>query len=144
MNKKEIAYDLIKRKLEKNVFMTYKEIADITGYHPKYLLKLKKEVIEGTISLVHQNKGKKPVNTISNEEREYIISLYKRSHASIRRFVRFYGKRSYSCIYNVLKEAGLIWIVLNDVIRLKKCFFFAIILLERMDEYGNVNSWWKD
>ena len=75
MNKKEIAYDLIKRKLDGNVFMTYKEIAYITGYHPKYLLRLKKEIEEGTINLVHQNKGKQPVNTISIEEKNYIISL---------------------------------------------------------------------
>ena len=45
---------------------------------------------------------------ISDKEKEYIISLYKRSHVSIRKFVRFYGKRSYSCIYNVLKEADMI------------------------------------
>ena len=32
------------------------------------------------------------------------ISLYKRSNASIRQFCRFYGRRSYSCIYNVIKE----------------------------------------
>lgn len=108
MNKKEIAYDLIKRKLEDNSFMTYKEIAEITGYHPKYLLKLKKEVQSNTINLIHQNKGRQPINTISEEEKKYITSLYKRSHASIRRFVKFYGKRSYSCVYNVLKEEGLI------------------------------------
>ena len=85
-------------------FYTYKEIAEITGYHPKYLLKLKKEILNGTISMEHGNKNRKPINTISEEEKEKIISLYKRSNASIRKFCKFYGSRSYSCIYNDIKE----------------------------------------
>ena len=68
----------------------------------------KKELEQGTISLVHGNTNRKPVNTITEEEKQYIISLYKRSNASIRQFCRFYKKRSYSCIWHVLKEAGLI------------------------------------
>lgn len=108
MEKKQIAVDLIKKRLNKENLMTYKEIAEITNYHPKYILKLKKEIINNTISLEHKNKGKKPFNTISDDEREFIISLYKRSHVSIRRFVKFYGKRSYSCIYNILKKERLI------------------------------------
>ena len=58
--------------------------------------------------MTHGNKNRKPVNTISEEEKKYIIDLYKRSNASIRKFCKFYGKRSYSCIWHVLKEAGLI------------------------------------
>lgn len=108
MDKKQIAVDLIKKRLNKESFLSYKEIAEITEYHPKYILKLKKEISNNTISLVHKNKGKKPPNTISDDERRYIVFLYKRSHASIRKFVRFYGKRSYSCIYNVLKKEKLI------------------------------------
>ncbi|MDD3187179.1 MAG: hypothetical protein PHD02_01745 [Bacilli bacterium] len=108
MNKKEIAVDLIKKRLNKESFMSYKEIAEVTEYHPKYILKLKKEVLDDTVSLVHKNKGKKPVNTLSEDERKYILLLYKRSHASIRKFVKFYGKRSYSCIYNLLKSENLI------------------------------------
>ena len=38
------------------------------------------------------------------EEKTKIINLYKRSNASIRRFCKFYGSRSYSCVYNVIKE----------------------------------------
>ena len=104
MSKKEEAVRMIKGKLAHDSFYTYKEIAEITGYHHKYLLKLKKEILEGTISMEHGNKNRKPVNTISEEEKEKIISLYKRSNASIRKFCRFYGSRSYSCIYNVIKE----------------------------------------
>lgn len=104
MSKKDEAVNMIKGKLAHDSFYTYKEIAEITGYHPKYLLKLKKEILDGTISLEHGNKNRKPINTISEEEKEKIISLYKRSNASIRKFCKFYGSRSYSCVYNVIKE----------------------------------------
>lgn len=108
MNRKEDAVLLINKKLKGESFLSYNEIATITGYHPKYILKLKHEILTNEISLVHGNKNKKPVNTISDDEKNYIINLYKRSNASIRKFCKFYGKRSYSCIYNVLKEANLL------------------------------------
>ena len=108
MSRKSDAIDLIKRVMEGESYLTYKEIAKITGYHEKYLLKLKKDLETGNISLVHGNTNRKPKNTIPEEEKAYIISLYKRSNASIRKFCKFYKKRSYSCIWNVLKEAGLI------------------------------------
>ena len=58
MEKKKEAVSLIIKKLDGKTFMTYKEIAAITGYHPKYILKLKKEIIDGTISLEHGNLNK--------------------------------------------------------------------------------------
>lgn len=106
-NKKE-AVKLIKDKLNGKTFLTYKEIAEITGYHPKYILKLKREVLDGTISLEHGNKNRVPANVMSDEEKEKIIALYKKSNVSIRKFCHFYNRRSYSCIYNLLKENGLI------------------------------------
>ena len=108
MKEKRNAVILIKKKLDGKTFMSYKEIAGITGYHPKYILKLKKEIIDGTISIEHGNMNRKPVNAISEDERKYIISLYKRSNASVKKFCNFYGKRSYSCIYNILKNEGLL------------------------------------
>ena len=108
MSKKVEAAKLISDKLRGKTYLTYKEIADITGYHPKYILKLKKEILDGNISLEHKNKNKIPVNKMSDKEKEYIISLYKRSNASVLKFCKFYHRRSYSCVYNVLKEAGLI------------------------------------
>ena len=108
MEKKEEAVFLIKKKLNGDKFMTYKDIASITGYHPKYILRLKKEILNNEINLEHGNKNRKPVNTITEQEKKYIINLYKRSNVSIRKFCKFYGKRSYSCIYNTLKEAGLL------------------------------------
>ncbi len=108
MDKKEQAYQLIKNKLEKDSYMSYKEISQITGYHPKYLLKLKREILEGNFKLEHGNKNKKSPHSLPQDEVDKIIGLYKRSHASIRKFCKFYNKRSYSCIYNVLKENNLI------------------------------------
>ena len=108
MKKKENAIKWIERKLKGESFFTYEEIAEVTGYHPKYILKLKKEVEAGTVSLEHGNKNKKAHNSLSDEEIKYIIDLYKRSHVSIKKFYKFYGKRSYSCIYNTLDRAGLI------------------------------------
>lgn len=108
MNRKEEAVALMKEVMEGRSFLQYKEIAKITGYHEKYLLKLKKELEAGTIRMEHGNKNRKPKNTLPEEERQYIIDLYKRSNVSVRKFCKFYGKRSYSCIWHVLKDAGLI------------------------------------
>ena len=108
MNKKEFAVELINKKLNNQTFLNYKEIAEVTGYHPKYILKLKKEILDGTIKMEHGNKNRTPVNVMSDEEKEYIINLYKKSNVSIRKFCNFYNRRSYSCIYNLLKENGLI------------------------------------
>jgi hypothetical protein len=104
MGNKEEAVRLIRKKLNNQSFLSYIEIAEITGYHPKYILKLKKEVIDDTISFEHGNKNRKPVNSLSDEEKKRIIDMYRRSNASIRKFCNFYGMRSYSCIYNVIKE----------------------------------------
>ena len=108
MTRKEIAIKWIERKLRKESFFSYEEIAEYLDYHPKYLLKLKREVEEGTVSSIHGNKNRKAHNALSDEEVKYIINLYKRSHVSIKKFYKFYGKRSYSCIYNTLDRAGLI------------------------------------
>lgn len=108
MGNKALAVKYIKEKLEKKSFLSYEEIAQITDYHPKYILKLKKDIIEGKFHLEHGNKNKVPVNKISPEEEEKIVTLYKRSNASIRKFCNFYHTRSYSCIYGILKKHGLL------------------------------------
>ena len=107
-DKRNQAIRLIKDKLNNKSSLSYVEIAELTNYHPKYILKLKKDIINNNISYVHGNKFKKPTNTIPIEEEQKIVNLYKRSNASIRRFCKFYGRRSYSCIYNVLKRNGLL------------------------------------
>ena len=105
---RNLAITLIKDKLNGKSTLNYKEIAELSGFHSKYILKLKREIMNGTLSTVHGNKNRKPINTIPKEEEMQIINLYKRSHASIKKFAKFYGKRSYSCIYNVLKRNDLI------------------------------------
>ncbi len=108
MSKKIDAAKLIADKLRGKTYLTYVEIANITGYHPKYILKLKKEILEGQIKFKHGNKNREPINKVSQKEKEYIINLYKRSNVSIRKFCKFYNRRSYSCVYNILKEAELL------------------------------------
>ena len=103
-SRKEEAVALIKDKLDNKSFLSYIDIAEITGYHPKYILKLKKELLDGSISFEHGNKNRKPVNAMSEDEKKVIINMYKRSKASIRQFCKFYSGRSYSCIYNLIKE----------------------------------------
>ena len=104
MERKQEAIDLINKKLNGDSFLTYKEIAEVTEYHPKYILKLKKDILNNKVSLIHGNKNRKPSNALSEEEKNKIINLYKKSTVSIRRFCKFYGRRSYSCIYNTLKN----------------------------------------
>lgn len=108
MNRKEMAVKWIERKLRGESFFSYEEIAQYLDYHPKYILKLKKDVEGGNVSCVHGNKNRKAHNALSEQETKYIVDLYKRSHVSIKKFYKFYGKRSYSCIYNTLDRAGLI------------------------------------
>ena len=108
INDRELAIELIFEKLDNRCIYSYKEIAELTGFHPKYILKLKKEILDGTISYTHGNKGKKPHNAITKKEEESIITLYKRSSVNVKKFSKFYGKRSYSCIYSVLKKNNLI------------------------------------
>lgn len=108
MANKKKAVELIKKKLNKETFLSYIEIADLTGYHPKYILKLRDDVKAGNVSFVHGNKNRIPSNSMPLEEKQKIINLYKKSNVSIRKFCNFYNTRSYSCIYNLLKENGLL------------------------------------
>ena len=104
MRDKEEVIRLLQKKEAGESFLSYKEIAEITGYHVKYIFKLKKEFLDGTLKLEHGNKNRTPSNALSESERNKIINLYKRSNASIRKFCKFYNTRSYSCIYNLVKD----------------------------------------
>src|SRR5574344_2998868 len=79
---RNLAISLIKDKIAGKTTLTYKEIADLSEFHPKYILKLKREIIDNSISLVHGNKFRKPINAISIIEEEEIVNLFTRSHAS--------------------------------------------------------------
>lgn len=108
MKNKAQAIELIKSKINDETFLTYEEISELTGYNVKYLFKLKNDILDNKVTLLHGNKNRKPVNALTDNEKQKIVNLYKRSNASIRKFCKFYHTRSYSCIYNVLKENGLI------------------------------------
>lgn len=105
---KEYAVGLIQKKLNNETFLSYQEIAELTGYHVKYISKLKKQMLNGTIQLEHGNKNRRPKNALTREESQKIIQLYKNSHVSLRKFCKFYDRRSYSCLYNLLKKNGLL------------------------------------
>ena len=104
---KKLLVRLIIDKLKGKNSLTYEEISQLTGYHCKYILRLKKEMIEtGKVNLKYKRESS--WNALSKEEEEKIVNLYKKSHVSVRKFSKFYGSRSYSCIYNVLKRNGLL------------------------------------
>lgn len=102
MKNKEEAIRLITKKIKNDSYLTYDEISMITGYHTKYLFKLKNDILNGNVKMTHGNKNRKPHNALSEEEILKIRQLYSRSSASIRKFCKFYGKHSYSCIYNIV------------------------------------------
>lgn len=99
---------MIKDKLDGKLTLTYQEIANISGYHPKYILRLKKQIVDKTIQIEHGNINKRSAKAVPEEEEKKIVGLYKRSSASVKAFTKFYGKRSYSCIYNILKKNNLL------------------------------------
>ena len=104
---KKLAVKLIIDKLKGKTSLTYEEIAQLTGYHCKYILKLKKDMLAtGKVSLKYHRETS--WNALSKEEEDKIVALYKKSHASVRKFTKFYNSRSYSCIYNVLKRNELL------------------------------------
>lgn len=103
---KKLAVRLIINKIKGKCSLTYEEIAKLSGYHCKYILKLKKDLLAGSVSFKYHRDSS--WNAISKEEEAKIVNLYKKSHVSVRKFSRFYNSRSYSCIYNVLKKNGLL------------------------------------
>lgn len=104
---KKLAVRLILNKLKKKCSLTYEEIAALSGYHSKYILRLKRQMIE-TGDVNFKYKRASSWNAISKDEEKKIINLYKKSHVSVRKFCNFYGTRSYSCIYNILKKNNLL------------------------------------
>lgn len=108
MKDRNLAITLIKDKLSNKSTLTYKEIGELSNFHEKYILKLKKDILEDKIKYIHGNTNRKPHNAISSKEEKFITDLYSRSSANVKQFSNFYGKRSYSCIYNTLKKHNLI------------------------------------
>ena len=75
---KKDAVLLINKKLNGESFLSYKEIADITGYHPKYILKLKKEILSHEIHIEHGNKQRTPINKMPIDKLKEYTKDYTR------------------------------------------------------------------
>ena len=95
-------------KLLKNRQVSYKELANITGYHEKSLIRLNKEIKNNTISVIHGNKGKKPHNYIDNETKEKLIDNYKKNnYKSIKSYYnKLKGKYSYSFLCKLIPKSN--------------------------------------
>lgn len=93
-------------KLLKNRQVSYKELANITGYHEKSLIRLNREIKNNTINIVHGNTGKKPHNYIDDETKAKLIEKYKKSnYKSIKSFYnKLKGEYSYSFLCKLLPK----------------------------------------
>lgn len=93
-------------KLLKNRQVSYKELANITGYHEKSLMRLNKEIKNNTINIIHGNTGKKPHNYINDETKKKLIENYqKNKFKSIKSYYnKLKGKYSYSFLCKLLPK----------------------------------------
>ena len=77
MKDKAKAVELIKKKINDDTFLTYEEISTLTGYNVKYLYKLKNDILDNKFTLEHGNKNRKPVNALSEAEKQKIVNKVK-------------------------------------------------------------------
>lgn len=93
-------------KLLKNRQVSYKELASITGYHEKSLIRLNREIKNNTLNFIHGNTGKKPHNYIDDEKKVKLIENYKKSnYKSIKSYYnKLKGKYSYSFLCKLLPK----------------------------------------
>lgn len=75
--KKEVIV-LLKKK--ENKHYTYEQLSKLTGYHPKYLIELARQIKDGTIQEVHQNTGRKPSKAITEEEEQALLALFQKKY----------------------------------------------------------------
>ncbi len=98
LNKEEVA------KLIKLKHYTYKELAKITGYHEKSLIRLNSQIQMNTFSVIHRNKNKRPYNYIDDKERNNLIVLWNKN--KYKTYKEFYyalnAKYSYSFLCKIL------------------------------------------
>ncbi len=77
---KEYALKLLKQKINGEIYITYKEITNLTGYSKRQLIRLNNLIEKKDINslLIHGSVGKKSNNSASNREIEYIINFKKK------------------------------------------------------------------
>ena len=95
---------------------TVKQVANALGLSERRVKQIKREVKEnGVKSIQHGNRGRKPKNTLSDEERKKILELRSSYEYEISNFKHFQEileereniKISYSALYNILRTAGI-------------------------------------
>lgn len=83
---------------------TYKELAELTGYHEKSLIRLHSQMEKKTISILHGNKNRHPHNYIQDTEKENLRKIW--SQNEYKTYKEFYyalnEKYSYSFLCKLL------------------------------------------
>jgi len=106
------ALELLKKKINGEIKITYKEIERLTSYTKRQLIRLSKEVEKRDIDsiLIHGNTGRKPSITASDQEVKYIIEFKKKYLViSISQFMDIYHEDVIfnSKMINEIKQHGL-------------------------------------
>ncbi len=90
--KKEEIIEILKNKGNK----TYLELAKLTGYHEKSLIRINREIKRGTYTPSHGNSFREPYNKINDKLKEELISEFQKR--------AFKTKKAY---YNYLKAKNI-------------------------------------
>lgn len=117
---KKLALEILKQKINGEVFITYKEIADQTNYSKRQLIRLSKEIEKRDIDsiLMHGNTGKVPSNKASDLELNYIAEFKKQYlEITISQFMDIYHE---DIIWNKNKMHD----VLKNNLKLRSYSFF--------------------
>lgn len=117
---KKLALEILKQKINGEVFITYKEIADQTNYSKRQLIRLSKEIEKRDIDsiLMHGNNGKVPSNKASDLELNYIAEFKKQYlEITISQFMDIYHE-------DIIWNKNKIDDVLKNNLKLRSYSFF--------------------
>lgn len=117
---KEYALKLLKQKTNGKIHITYKEIANLTGYSKRQLIRLNSLIEKKDIDslLIHGSVGKSSNNSASNREIEYIINFKKKYPTiTISQFMDIYHE---DVIFNPRMKQD----VINNNLKLRSYSFF--------------------
>ena len=93
MKNKKYALELLKEKINGQRILSYQQIAELSGYTKRHLIRFSKEIENKDIEsmLTHSNTGKPSNNSASDLELQYIINFKKQyPNISIAQFMDFY------------------------------------------------------
>lgn len=96
--------DVIKM-IQKKGNKTFKELAEMTGYHEKSLSRIWKKMQEGSYTEIHRNKGRIPHNKITDKEKEKVIEQFKeKKYATKKEFYKDLCKKGYTYSYSFIAK----------------------------------------